>query len=150
MEWLQWCDTTLSVRIYPLLTSNLTSSLSAFRYLDDVKTFTYAQRVLAKYVGAVAMWAAGGKIKEKYGIVDTEESLREAVETWGGEGLKGRKFNGGEVINVADLGVYGVLRGLEDTGGWWFEGIVMGDDRVRGWYERMKVEVGSLEPNMKD
>jgi hypothetical protein len=39
-----------------------------------------------------------------------------------------------------------VLWGLEDTGGAWFDGIVMGNEGVKGWYGRMKEEVGSLEP----
>lgn len=145
-KWLTWCDSTLAVRIYPLLTDGFGNSLKAFSYLDSVETFTPMERTTAKYIGSLAMWAAGGKIKKKYGIVDCEESLKEAVAEWGDEGLNTKAFNGGQSPNVADLGVYGVLRGLEDTGGAWFDEIVMGKESVKGWYGRMKEEVGSLEP----
>ena len=56
--------------------------MDTFGYLDDVDSFTAFEKVTAKYLGAVAMVAAGGSIKKKYGITDVDESLREAAGTW--------------------------------------------------------------------
>ena len=68
-------------------------------------------------------------------------------QTWSKEGLGGGEYNGGGEPNVADLGVYGVLRGLEEVGGEWFEGIVMADKKVNDWYGRMKTQhVPHLDP----
>lgn len=141
LRWLDWCDSHLAVRIYPALTKDFSSSLQAFSYLDAVPTFTPFEKASAKYVGALAMVMASGKIAKKYNITDVDLSLLEAAQTWE-EQLQ--PFQGGDEPSVADVGVYGVFKGLENAKGEWFDK-VMGVGNVGEWYGRMGEIVGEIK-----
>ena len=142
LKWLEWSDTYLAVRIYPALTETFASSLSAFGYLDRTP-FSALEKATAKYVGALAMVLAGGKIKKKYGLGDVNDELRGAVRIWADEALGDKQFEGGANIRVGGLGVYGVLKGLEAVEGkWWAD--VMSDEKVRAWYGRCQAIIGDL------
>ena len=41
-------------------------ALQAFDYMSDVGNFSTMERVLAKYVGAIVMFAIAKKLKKKY------------------------------------------------------------------------------------
>ncbi len=70
---------------------------------------------------------------------------------WSSKALLGGAvpFEGGASPSVADVGVFGVLKGLQGTCGVggegnWHEDIVRGDPVVRAWYERMDKIVGEI------
>ncbi len=142
LKWLKWADEYLAVRIYPALTDTFSSSLNAFSYLDETD-FTTFEKMSAKYVGALAMVLANGKIKKKYNLGDVNEELRSAVKIWCNEAIGDKKFQGGDAISVADVGVYGILKGLEGVEGDWID-IVMGDERLKAWFGRCEEVVGAL------
>ncbi|GMI05365.1 hypothetical protein TrLO_g7650 [Triparma laevis f. longispina] len=144
MKWYNWCDTHLAVRIYPALTETFDSSLTAFSYLDNVSEFSTFEKLSAKYIGAFAMKLAGGKIKKKYGIEDTDHELASSIETWKNDALNSAPFQGGDKPSIADIAVYGVLKGLEDVGGRWFEERVKGDKEVEEWFSRVEGVVGEI------
>ena len=135
-------------RIYPALTDTFSSSLAAFSYLDAVPTFSATDKVLAKYLGATAMVLAGGKIKKKYGITDVNVSLTEAVTVWSTDVLQQGEvqFEGGTSPSVADVAVYGVVKGLESVPEQRFHSdIFLKNDVFRAWYERMNGIVGDIQ-----
>jgi microsomal prostaglandin-E synthase 2 len=146
-KWLDWCDNTLAVRIYPAITESFGASLNTFSYIDDVESFSAVDKLTAKYVGALAMVMAGGSIKKKYGITDVDASLREAVVEWVGEALSGgvKQFEGGSVPSIADVCVYGVIKGVEGTKGRFFEDIFMAEPLMAKWYGEMHEIVGELK-----
>ena len=150
-SWLTWCDDSLSVKIYPVLTQSFSSSLRSFSYMDDVKTFTPLSAMTAKYLGAVAMVFGRSRLQKKYGITDPNASLRLEIKHWSEKALLDGKaqFEGGKAPSVADCGVFGVLKGLQGTcdegqKGNWHEEIVRGDPVVRAWYERMDKLIGGI------
>ena len=151
MKWLSWCDDSLSVRIYPVLTQSFASSLRSFSYLDTIPSMSKMEVIVAKYVGSFFMVLGREKLKKKYNITDANESLKNEILKWETDGLSGKKFNGGEFApNIADVGVYGVLKGLEITSGGsegvnWHAEIVLGNKVVKDWYVRMGNVVGELE-----
>ncbi|GMH69325.1 hypothetical protein TrST_g1129 [Triparma strigata] len=85
---------------------------------------------------------AGGKIQKKYGIEDVDVELRDSIRTWS-EALGGGHFQGGGEPNLADVSVYGILKGLEEVGGDWFE-VVKGEEDVWAWYKRMEGIIGEI------
>jgi len=101
----------------------------------------------AKYVGALAMVMAGGKIKKKYNITDCQQELDDSVQTWVSEALDNgsKKFEGGDIVSVGDAGVYGVFKGLEITGGGgFFARHVSGNEKMSQWYEDVGLVVGDI------
>jgi len=70
--------------------------------------------------------------------------LEAAVSTWVDDALGEKRFEGGEIVSVADVGVYGVFKGLEITGGDFFEKHVGGNERMRRWYEEVEAVVGEI------
>ena len=137
-KWLDWCDFHLAPRIYPAITETFGDSVQTFSYLDHVSTFTAVEKLMAKYVGAFAMVLANGKIKKKYNITDTKLELTSAMDDWVENALNGENFQGGDNASVADVGVYGVLRGLEGAGGGFFNEVVLERREVNDWFRRVE------------
>lgn len=140
-EWATWANKTLAVLLFPNITRNFSESWQAFSYISDVPHFSIMQRGLNRVLGPVAMWAAQGKIKKKYGIEDEREALFDALNVWVNEIGDKNDFHGGNQPDIADIYTFGTIRALEgmDT----YNEILEKNERLRQWYERMVNMIGS-------
>lgn len=141
-RWSAWVDDKL-VHILPAnIYRTPSEALQAFDYISENSNFSAGQQLMAKYSGAVIMYALTQlKLKKKYGIPDDGErqALYDAVTEWTST-LQGRSFLGGDAPNLADVSVFGVLRSLE--GYPTFDDMLANTD-VQSWYERMTAVVGT-------
>ena len=139
-KWAEWANKTLAVLLFPNITRNFAESWQAFSYISDVPHFGLVQRGLNRVLGPVAMWAAQGKIKKKYGIDDEREALFSALDIWLDE-VGTKQFHGGDQPDIADIYTYGTIRALHgmDT----HTEILEKNEKLRGWYQRMLDTVGS-------
>ena len=85
--------------------------LASISYISDVPHFGLVQRGLNRVLGPVAMWAAQGKIKKKYGIDDEREALFSALDIWLDE-VGTKQFHGGDQPDIADIYTYETIRAL--------------------------------------
>ena len=139
-EWASWANKTLAVLLFPNITRNFSESWQAFSYINDVPHFSFAQRAMNRVLGPVAMWAAQGKIKKKYGIEDEREALFDALNVWLNEIGDDSTFHGGNQPDIADIYTYGTIRALKgmDT----YNEILETNERLRKWYVSMERSIG--------
>ena len=110
-----------------------------FAYVNDVPHFDTKAKLMNRYLGPVAMWAAQGKIKKKYNIDDEREELYNALKVWTDE-IGEAEFHGGTKPDLADLYAFGTIRALDglDT----HTDILADDGPLKSWYESMARQVG--------
>ena len=141
-QWLEFADRKLAVLLFPNITRNMWESWEAFGYINEVPHFNAGQKLGLRIAGSFAMRLANSKIKKKYAIEDERAALLDAIRTWTKEGLRGKKFHGGdEQPDLADVYVFGCLRSIEKfkTFAWLL------DESGREfliWYNRMAEQVG--------
>ncbi|CAM9598355.1 unnamed protein product [Choristocarpus tenellus] len=112
-RWAEWADKKLAVLLFPNITRNFSESYQAFSYIQDVKSFSFLDKVANQLIGSTAMWAAQSKIKKKYNIVDEREALFVALKDWT-DALEGSgPFVGGQSPNLGDLCVFGCIKAIE-------------------------------------
>lgn len=91
---------TLSPNIY----RTMSESLQSFQYISSVGNFSAAEKIAAKYCGAVLMFLLSKQLRKKYKLKDdVRESLYDFCREWTAGIGKDRKFMGGEKPNLADL-----------------------------------------------
>lgn len=137
-KWRRWVDNHLVHVLSPNIYRNPSEAIESFDYITSHGNFSFTERLMAKYVGAAAMYFISKKLKKKYNIADEREALYEAAKTWV-DALNGRNFHGGSKPNLADLAVFGVLRPIRY--------LTAGKDmventRISEWYTRMESAVG--------
>ncbi|XP_067941123.1 prostaglandin E synthase 2-like [Watersipora subatra] len=117
-EWRSWVDNNLVHVLSPNAYRTLSESFESFHWFSEAgdweKSMTSFSRYTCIYLGALVMWAIGGRLKRRYGLEDdVRQSLYKSVNEW----LEGvgpsRKFMGGDNPNLADLAVYGVMSAIE-------------------------------------
>lgn len=140
-KWLEFVDKKLAVLLFPNITRNFLESWEAFGYINEVPHFSAVQKLGLRISGSLAMRLANSKIKKKYAIEDERVALLDAIRTWTKDGLKGRKFHGGEKPDLADVCVYGCLRSIEkfQTFAWLLD---EGEKELLIWFNRMAQEIG--------
>ena len=138
-KWTDWSGKTLAVLLFPNITRNFSESWQAFAYVNDVPHFDTKAKLMNRYLGPVAMWAAQGKIKKKYNIDDEREELYNALKVWTDE-IGEAEFHGGTKPALADLYAFGTIRALDglDT----HTDILADDGPLKSWYESMARQVG--------
>jgi microsomal prostaglandin-E synthase 2 len=136
-KWMAWSKEQLAVKIYPNITRNFSESWQAFEYTSGIESWTWYERFGNRVLGPVAMFFANGKVKKKYNIIDERKELLGCVQEWKAA-LNGKNFLHGDVITAPDLFVFGVLRSI-----FGFEtfNILMEDAVLKGWYDRVNVQV---------
>lgn len=141
-RWLAFADKELAVLLFPNITRNMLESWEAFGYINEVPHFSRVQKVMLRITGSIAMRFANGKIKKKYSIEDEREALLKAIKLWVDDGLRGKKFHGGqESPDLADVCVYGCLKSIEKfTTFSWLLGEA--DHQLLMWYNRMADTIG--------
>lgn len=141
-RWARWVDTDLAVYVYPNITRSYGESFEAFGYVNQVPGFSLVDKASNRYLGALAMLLAQGKIKKKYGIVDERAEMYAKLGEWTAA-LKGRPFHGGDQPNLADLCVFGCLRGIKETATF---AQIMSSTDVQPWYQVRAAPAASVCP----
>ncbi|PKI45640.1 prostaglandin E synthase 2-like [Punica granatum] len=137
-KWRGWVDNHLVHVLSPNIYRTPSEALESFDYITNHGNFSFTERLIAKYTGALAMYMVSKKLKKRHNIIDERGSLYEAAETWV-NALKNRPYCGGVKPNLADLAVFGVLRPIRN--------LKSGKDmventRIGEWYGRMERAVG--------
>lgn len=128
---------TLSPNVY----RTQAEAFQAFNWFSDVgeweKNFPTWERKLIIYVGASAMYLIGKRLKKKYNLKDdVRESLFDECNYWAkAVSAKNTMFMGGQVPNLADLAVYGVLSSIEGCDA--FQDVLK-SSKIKDWYFSMK------------
>jgi microsomal prostaglandin-E synthase 2 len=138
-KWREWADNVLVHTLSPNIYQTLPEAIDTFQVFSNMgdweALFPTWERLLVIYVGAVAMYFVGKRLKKRHHLKgDVRESLFDAVKTWM-KALKGKKFMGGNKPNLADLAVYGVLHSIEGTQA--FSELLMAT-KIKRWYLAVK------------
>lgn len=137
-EWIEWSEKKLAVMLYPNITRSFEESWETFAYVNDVKEWSIPHRFVVRVLGTGAMSFANKKIKEKYGIKDEREELKQVLNHWVNAVGK-KKFLHGDKITVADLMVFGVLRSINKTRT--FDEIMNNNTNLNEWYNRVLTQM---------
>ncbi|XP_035212953.1 prostaglandin E synthase 2-like [Stegodyphus dumicola] len=144
-EWRKWADDEFVHILSPNIYRTYDEALQAFNYFSEVgeweKNFSTLERLVVIYVGATAMYFIGKRLKKKYALKDdVRQSLYDACKAW----LKGigqkKKFQGGDMPNLADLAVYGLLSSIEGCTA--FQDL-LDNTKIGPWYYNVKEAVSS-------
>ena len=109
-KWLAWSDRFvkgLPTAIY----DTLPNALKSFDYITKVGKFSWFEKRMIKYSGALVMTLVAKKIKKREQIDRPDLFLKEKAKEWA-EGLGGRPFMGGDTPGGADFAVFGIVRAV--------------------------------------
>ncbi|XP_048369412.1 prostaglandin E synthase 2 [Sphaerodactylus townsendi] len=140
MKWRKWVDDWLVHLISPNVYRTPGEALASFDYIVREGKFGALEGIFAKYLGAVAMFFIGKRLKSRHHLQDdVREDLYKAANDWVKAIGKHRMFMGGTEPNLADLAVYGVLRVME--------GLEAFDDmmthtKIQPWYRHVEAAIG--------
>ncbi|CAL1289419.1 unnamed protein product [Larinioides sclopetarius] len=117
-QWRKWADSVFVHVLSPNIYRTYDEALQAFNYFSEVgeweKNFSAIERLIVIYVGATAMYFVGRRLKKKHALKDdVRESLYDTCKQWMKEIGSQKKFMGGDMPNLADLAVYGMLSSIE-------------------------------------
>jgi len=146
-KWRSWVDANFVHRISPNIYRTFGESLSAFKFFDEVgnweNIFSWFDRMIVIYIGSFVMRLVAISLKSKHELDDDVRSeLYKSVKVFIKDGLKGKKFVGGDQVSLADLALYGAMTSFEgcDT----FKDM-MENTKIARWFNAMKTAVGSHE-----
>lgn len=140
-KWAKWVDAWFVHVITPNIYRTWAEAFKSFDYITERGKFGWVERQSVRLSGAVSMYLISQNVlKKRHGIEDERLELYKALEDWMENGVGGAAFCGGDVPNVADISVFGVLRAVKtfET----FEDALANVKSVEGWYRRMEKEVG--------
>ncbi|PSN47051.1 hypothetical protein C0J52_09367 [Blattella germanica] len=143
-KWRKWADDVLVHVLSPNVYRTREEAMQAFNWFSEVgeweKNFPAWERLLIIYVGANAMWLIGKRLKKRHNLKDDVRlSLYDACNHWTRSlKKKGTKFMGGDVPNLSDLAVYGVLSSIEGCNA--FQDILK-NTSIGSWFNKMKENV---------
>ncbi|KAG8193809.1 hypothetical protein JTE90_029543 [Oedothorax gibbosus] len=142
-EWRKWADNDFVHILSPNIYRTFDEALQSFNYFSVVgewgKNFSTLERLVVIYVGAAAMYLVGKKLKKKYRLKeDVRQSLYDYSRLWMKEVGSNRKFMGGNIPNLADLAVYGLLSSIE--GCMAFQDL-LDNTNIGPWYQNVKESV---------
>lgn len=109
-KWLAWSDRFvkgLPTAIY----DTFPNALKSFNYITQVGKFSWFEKRMIKYSGALVMTLVAKKIKKRENITQPDLFLKEKAKEWV-EGLSGRPFMGGITPGGADIAVFGIVRSV--------------------------------------
>ncbi|GCB73837.1 prostaglandin E synthase 2 isoform X1 [Scyliorhinus torazame] len=139
MKWRKWVDDWLVHLISPNVYRTPGESLESFDYIVREGKFGALEGFFAKYFGAAAMFLVSKRLKSRHNLHDdVRQDLYKAVDQWVAAVGKHRPFLGGDMPNLADLAVYGVLRVMEGLEAF---NDMMANTKVKSWYQRMEEDI---------
>lgn len=154
-KWRKWVDDVFVHVLSPNIYRTPEESFQAFKWFSKAgnweEHFATWERLLAVYVGAIAMFFIGKSLKRRYQLKDdVRETLYEETNVFlKALKKKGTKFMGGEQPNLSDLAVYGVLTAVEGCEA--FQDLKE-NTHISLWFDRMKEAVsqhgGAVLTNM--
>lgn len=144
-KWRKWADDVLVHLLSPNIYQTPREALQAFHYFSEVgdweTNFPTWERYLVIYVGAAAMYLVGKRLKKKYHLKENvRESLYDACREWNTAVGKDRIFHGGNMPNLADLAVFGVLNSIEGCEA--FKDLLK-NTKIGPWYFQTKEAVSN-------
>jgi len=152
-KWRDWVDDYFLHLISPNLYRTISESVKAFDYHISLGPYKGTwEGFAAKYFGSVGMWAIGKLIKKKYGISkDVRDDLYNACNKVSKK-LKSQKYLGGDLPNLADISLYGMLTVMENQQV--MKDIEKNNKAFFKWFKRMencvkKHRVEDLRNNLK-
>jgi microsomal prostaglandin-E synthase 2 len=113
-DWCTWVDKTLVHYFPPIIHKDFKTSYQTIDKITPAGKGGRIKRQLTRIVGAAIMSKVAKKKAHKLGITDPEAEMKQAVDHWVNQGLKGRAFYGGDKPSLADLSVFGVFRSTEE------------------------------------
>ena len=140
-KWAKWVDERFVHVITPNIYRTWTEAFKSFDYITERGKFGWVERQSVRLSGAVSMYLISQNVlKKRHGIEDERAELYKCLEDWIDNGVGTAAFCGGDVPNVADISVFGVLRAVKtfET----FDDALANVKSVEGWYRRMEKEVG--------
>ncbi|GFS96285.1 prostaglandin E synthase 2 [Nephila pilipes] len=144
-QWRKWADNEFVHVLSPNIYRTFDEALQAFNYFSEVgeweKNFSTIERLIVIYVGATAMYFVGKRLKKKHALKeDVRQSLYDACKKWMKEIGSKKKFMGGELPNLADLAVYGMLSSIEGCST--FQDL-LANTNISPWYYNVKEAVNN-------
>nr|AVY03799.1 prostaglandin E synthase [Scylla olivacea] len=139
-KWRKWVDDVLVHVLSPNVYRTPSEAFQAFQWFSKVgnweELFATWERLLVVYVGAAAMYIIGKNLKRRHQLHDdVRESFYEEVNVWlKALKKKGTRFMGGDVPNLSDLSVYGVLTAVEGCDA--FQDVKK-NTKISQWFESM-------------
>ncbi|XP_069774900.1 prostaglandin E synthase 2 isoform X2 [Narcine bancroftii] len=145
MKWRKWVDDWLVHLISPNVYRTPGEALQSFDYIVREGKFSTFEGFFAKYFGAAAMFFISKRLKSRHKLHDdVRQDLYKAVDEWVAAVGKHRPFMGGNVPNLADLAVYGVLRVMEGLEAF---SDMMANTKIEPWYQSMEENVRKGKEN---
>jgi len=144
-RWRRWVDDELVHSLSPNVYRTPGESLAAFQWFNEVgrweEVFSTWERYLVIYAGATVMWLLGKKLKKRHNLKDdVRQSLYDQCNFWlKALNKKGTPFMGGELPNLSDLAVFGVLTAVEGCEAF---SDARRETKIGAWFDRMKAAVG--------
>jgi len=133
-KWVKWADEVLVRALPPIVYNTLPNSLKAFHYITKEGKFSFFQRYLIKYSGALVMMMVAKKSSKKYNIPDPSGHFTNCLNEWA-EALGDGPYLNRENPNGADLAIYGVLRSIHQLPAFHY---VEKNPKVSQWYKRLE------------
>ncbi|CAD6194966.1 unnamed protein product [Caenorhabditis auriculariae] len=106
------------------------------------RNFPAWERILAVYVGALAMFGLSKRLKKRHGIEDERKALEEACEKWMQAIGPSRRFMGGAKPNLADLALFGAMNSFYGCRA--FKEVIL-KGKIAVWWSDMKSAVENHE-----
>ncbi|XP_033339571.1 prostaglandin E synthase Su(P) [Megalopta genalis] len=143
-KWRKWADDILVHSLSPNVYRTLDEAYHTFNWFSNVgrwkEYFPAWERFIMINVGALAMWMISKRLKKRHHLKeDVRQSLYDDINEWlRAIKARGGKFMGGERPNLADLGVYGILKSIEGCTA--FQD-ALNNTKLTIWYSAMTKEV---------
>ncbi len=136
-QWLDWCDKKLVRALPPLIYKDVSSSLKAFDYITKVEKFSWIQKRLIKYSGAMVMTLVAKKSAKEQKIENPQAHFEKCLKEW--EQTLNAPFFGGQKPNGADFAAFGILKSVEELPAA-FES-VQKNKKVKDWFQKMEATI---------
>ena len=141
--WRRWVDG----RLVKVVTINIyrtgREAWQTFDYITSAGDFGgIVEKTASRVVGAGMMYAIGGRLAKKYGIIQPpRDALSSVAAEWVEGALDGGEYAGGVTPSLADLSAFGVWRAVKGTDT--FVEAMAGAPALAAWYGRMEGAVGA-------
>ncbi len=132
-RWLLWSDKIFVRSLPPLIYKSVPASIKAFDYITKIGKFSWLQKRLIKYSGALVMTMVAKKSAKSQHIADPESHFLKCLDQWV-DALLGKPFFGGEKVSGVDLVMYGTIKSIENLNAFQF---VKANKTVYDWYCRV-------------
>lgn len=132
-KWLKWSDAYVKA-VPPLIYDNLSNSLKAFDYITGEAKFSWYQRSVIKYSGAIVMKMVAKKSREKLGIENPTEHFKTLLSEWS-TSLGSKPYMGGDAPGGADLAVFGITMSISGLPA---SSLMSSDQAFYAWLQRMQ------------